>query len=82
MWLTGLKAPIDDAFPVRSMQQVYSKLHAEAAPLKNARIWRVWISPRAVLLPLVEVEYEQSRWEVVWCGSDGVDEDAVRALTA
>ena len=28
------------------------------------------------------VEYEQSRWEVVWCGSDGVDEDAVRALIA
>ena len=28
------------------------------------------------------VDYEQLRWEVVWCGSDGVDEDALRALIA
>ena len=36
-----VKAPIHYAFPVCSMQQVHSKLHAEAAKLKNARIWRV-----------------------------------------
>ena len=24
------------------------------------------------------VKYEQSRWEVVWCGSDGMGENAVR----
>ena len=27
-------------------------------------------------------QHEQSRWEVVWCGSDGMDEDAVRTLIA
>ena len=46
-----VKAPIDYAFPVRSMQQVYSKLHTEAAPLKNARIWRVPISD--TLIPTI-----------------------------
>ena len=28
------------------------------------------------------VQYEQSRWEVVWCGSNGKAEDAVRAHIA
>ena len=41
------QSPIDYAFPVRSMQQVHSKLHTEAARMKNARIWRVQISPQA-----------------------------------
>ena len=51
MSLSTVKVPIEYAFPVRSMQQVYSKYTTEEAPLKNARIWRVR-SPHAVLLVL------------------------------
>ena len=71
------------------MQQVYSKLHAEAAPLKNARIWHVWISPRASLLPQWSTSSRGGRlfgvaameWARMLCGSssdlDAADVDTL-----
>ena len=80
--------PIDYPFPDRSMQQVYSKLHTEAAPLKNACIWSIRISPHSVALPQLSIARAVTvggrlvwqRWNGRGCCyavSDGMDEDAV-----
>ena len=79
-WLLSppVNAPIYYAFPVRSMQQVHLKLHAEAAKLKHARIWCVRISPQAVRSPQCSTSSHGGRSFGV--GSDGMGENAVQAL--